>query len=56
MKEEKVMTVDEFFNGQSLSRELFDYLYKIVKQTGPVDVRVTRSQISFRRGKVFAWV
>lgn len=50
------MTVDESFNGQSLSKELFDYLSNIVKQIGLVDVRVSKTQISFQRGKAFAWV
>jgi hypothetical protein len=51
-----LMTVDEFFNGQDLSRQLFDTLYRVAGTIGNVDIRVTKSQISFRRQKAFAWV
>jgi len=50
------MTVDEYFNGHDLSRQLFDALYDMVHEINPVEIRVTKSQISFRRHKAFAWV
>ena len=50
------MTVDDFFNGQDLSRQLFDTVYSMVDEIGPVEIRVTKSQISLRRKKPFAWV
>lgn len=50
------MTVDEFFHGHDLSRQLFDVISREVNEFGTVDVRVTKSQISFRRQKAFAWV
>ena len=50
------MTVDEFFNGYDLSRQLFDALYNMVLEINPVEIRVTKIQISFRRHKAFACV
>ena len=49
------MTLDEFFEGQELSRQLFDALHGVIEELGPVELRVTKSQIAFRRGKAFAW-
>jgi hypothetical protein len=49
------MTLDEFFEGQELSRQLFEALRGMIEELGPVELRVTRSQIAFRRGKAFAW-
>ena len=50
------MEVDEFFSGESLARQLFDSVYNILITYGPVEIRPTKSQISFRRRKAFAWV
>jgi hypothetical protein len=49
------MTLEEFFEGQELSRQLFDALRGMIEKLGPVELRVTKSQIAFRRGKAFAW-
>lgn len=35
---------------------LFDALYNMVHEINPVEIWVTKSQISFRRHKAFAWV
>jgi hypothetical protein len=50
------MTLDEFFEGYDEARSLFDALRGVVETTGPAEVRVTKSQITFRRRKAFAWV
>jgi len=50
------MTLDEFFEGQEQSRQLFEALHSIINAIGPVELRVTKSQIAFRRRKAFAWV
>ncbi len=50
------MTLDDFFIGQTLSRQLFDVLHNMVDELGPVETRVTKSQVSFGRRKAFAWV
>ena len=49
------MTLDEFFEGYEQSRPLFEKLCEMVKAIGDVDLRVTRSQVAFRRRKTFAW-
>jgi hypothetical protein len=49
------MTLDEFFAGQEQSRQLFEALRGMVESIGPSDLRVSKSQIAFRRRKAFAW-
>jgi len=49
------MTLDEFFSGYEDARRLFDALRAVIDSLGPVDMRVTRSQVAFRRRKAFAW-
>jgi hypothetical protein len=43
------MTVDEYFMGQDFSRHLFDSLSTVVNEIGPVQIHVTKSQVSFNR-------
>ncbi len=50
------MKVDEFFAGEDLSRQLFDQIHSFLTALGSFETRVTKSQISFRREKAFAWV
>jgi hypothetical protein len=60
-KRNVTMTLDEFFAGQEQSRQLFDALRQVVEAIGPVELRVTKSQVAFRRTavpsrpKAFAW-
>ena len=49
------MELDVFFAGQSLSRQLFDVLRGAIDALDGVELRVTRSQVAFRRRKAFAW-
>ena len=49
------MTLDEFFEGRELARHLFEALRGALDALGPVEVRVTRSQIAFRRRRAIAW-
>ena len=50
------MTLDEFFEGQDESRQLFEALCRMVNAIGSAELGVTKSQIAFRRRKAFAWV
>ena len=50
------MNPDEFFAGHERSRELLETVRRGVLSIGPADLRVTKSQIAFRRRKAFAWV
>ena len=49
------MTLDEFFNGREAARHIFDVLSAAIAVLGPAEVRVTKSQVAFRRSKAFAW-
>jgi len=49
------MTLDEYFAGQPDSRLIFDALRSAVDALGPVQIRVTKSQVAFRRRRAFAW-
>jgi len=50
------MTPDEFFAGQVLSKQLFEAVRREVEALGEVVMRVTKSQVAFRRRRGFAWV
>jgi hypothetical protein len=52
------MTLDEFFAGRLVSRQLFDAVAQVIAGLGPVEVRVSKSQVAFRRRKsfAFAWI
>jgi hypothetical protein len=49
------MTLDEFFAGRDASRRIFDVLSGAIAVIGPAEIRVTKSQVAYRRGKAFAW-
>ena len=49
------MTLAEFFKGHEASRPLFDALRDTIDAIGPAELRVTKSQIAFRRRVAFAW-
>ena len=48
------MTLDEFFAGQDESRRVFEILRAAVEAIGPTELRITKSQIAFRRQRAFA--
>jgi len=52
------MTLDDFFEGRPASREVFDALAAAVAATGPSETRVSRSQVAFVDGAIFAraWI
>ena len=47
--------LEEFFAGQDVAGQLFIALYGLVESVGAFDVRVTKSQVAFRRRRAFAW-
>ena len=49
------MTLDEFFAGWDLPRHIFDALNQAIADLGPSELRVTKSQVAFRRRVGFAW-
>lgn len=48
--------VDKFFEGYAGSRQLFDALLQRIDEICPVEIKVTKSQIAFRRNRPFTWV
>jgi hypothetical protein len=51
-------TLDEFFAGHEESRVLFEALRAVIDAVGPTEVRVSKSQVAFRRRKTvaLAWI
>jgi Domain of unknown function (DUF5655) len=49
------MTLDELFSGRETSRRIFDALRGAVEEVGPAGMRVSKSQVAFRRRRAFAW-
>ena len=49
------MTLDDFFAGQEESRLIFEALRSAVDAVGQAELRVTKSQVAFRRRRAFAW-
>ena len=50
------MTLDEFFAGQDSSRQIFEAVRGAIEAIGPTTLRISKSQVSFRRRKAFAVV
>jgi hypothetical protein len=50
-----LMTLDDFFAGRDESRRIFEVLRGAVGALGPSEMRVTKSQVAFRRRRAFAW-
>ena len=48
------MTVSEFFEGRRDARSIFDSVRAAVVEFGPVTIRISKSQIGFRRRRLFA--
>ena len=51
-----MMTPDEFFAGQAQSNQLFETVRREVEALGESSMRVSKSQVAFRRRRGFAWV
>lgn len=50
------MTLNGFFAGHAQSRYLFEAVRQAIERIGPMSLRVTRSQVAFRRRVAFALV
>ena len=50
--------MDEFFAGQEASRRIFEAVREAVASIGPAELRVSKSQVAFRRrtGFAYAWM
>jgi hypothetical protein len=50
------ISLERYFAGRDpVSRELFDVVRSAIESIGPATMRVTRSQVAFRRRRAFAW-
>lgn len=49
-------TLDTFFAGNDASRRIFDALREAIEALGPAEIRVSKSQVAFSCGAVFARV
>lgn len=49
------MTLDDYFAGRDESRLIFKALHSAVDAIGHAGLRVTNSQVAFRRRRAFAW-
>ena len=49
------MTLDDFFAGQEGPRLIFETLRSALDAVGKAELRVTKSQVAFRRRRAFAW-
>jgi hypothetical protein len=47
--------LDDFFRGYGDSRRIFDALRRVIGRLQPNSMSITKSQVSFRRRKAFAW-
>jgi hypothetical protein len=50
------MEPSEFFAGQPLGLAVYERVRSIVEGFGPVEVRVSKSQVAFRRRRGFAYL
>lgn len=50
------MMPDEFFAGHDQAKLLYLAVRDAVERLGDAEIRVTKSQIAFRRRRAFAWV
>jgi hypothetical protein len=50
------MKADEFFDDRSFSRSLYEVVREAAEGLGTADIRVSKSQIAFRRKRNFALV
>ena len=50
------MTPDEFFADYPKSLRLFEAVRRVIEALGPAEIKVSKSQVAFRRRKNFALV
>jgi hypothetical protein len=50
------MTPAEFFSGHPLALSVFERVRSSVAAFGPIEIRTSKSQVAFRRGRAFAYL
>ena len=56
MKSPGSWAVEDLFYGRPEALKLFNYVRQYIESLGPVKIEATKTQISFRIKKKFAWV
>ena len=56
MKASCEVSPDDFFAGRPVARAVFEEVCVILARLGPFEVRITKSQASFRRRRAFAYL
>ncbi|MFN8377816.1 MAG: DUF5655 domain-containing protein [Anaerolineae bacterium] len=49
-------SLDTLFAGRPACRELYDAVERFIQSLGPMDIRVTQTQVAFAVKRQFAWV
>ncbi len=50
------MTLEDFFKGRGPARDLFEAILALLAGLDRCEMRITKSQIAFRRARDFAWI
>lgn len=50
------MTPAEFFAGHPIGLAVFERVRSVVEALGPVEIRISKSQVAFRRARGFAYL
>lgn len=50
------MDIEQLLEENETSRELYDAVLAKIDSLGPSSIRITKSQVAFRRKRPFAWV
>jgi hypothetical protein len=56
LMDKQLMTIDAFFEGQDEAKQIFDVVLAAAEGYGPVETRVSISQVALVHGKPFAWL
>jgi hypothetical protein len=56
MRSSDTIPVEVFFDGRPGALRLFQAIRSYIESIGPVEVKTTRTQVSFTAGTAFAWV
>ncbi|TAK02632.1 MAG: hypothetical protein EPO36_01355 [Chloroflexota bacterium] len=50
------MDLDAFFDGHPFARRVHDAVAAMIESLGPTEIRITKSQVAFRRRRGFAYL
>ena len=56
MKPETQPTIEDVLAGRGAARQLFEAIAEFIKTLGPLTVVPRRTQVGFKRARMFAWI